>query len=365
MKWKLRKTNRLLAVDIGAGALKLLLTERQGKRHRLLDAVVHELDADAPPLDDDRAPVYYRPLLAEFARPLLSRPARIAGILPQTLTERHDLTLPEVPAADMPSAVYWALKEKLGRSPDIYQRDFFVLDRGRQGERSSLEIRVYLAKQDDVIRFEQLFGPLGTAIEIVEPEDVSLAALLFQCPPAAGGDTFLLVDIGAGGTLLLIAAGGVPQMVRHVGQSTGAWHTAATGYGGGPEEVAALLRTHGVTHYRRRFDPVVEDDPAARIFAALEVEVQQLALEVHRTIDFFQTTMHRGSVDQVMLAGGGALLADLDHYIAETIGVTCRIADPLSCFDLEAFSGGAAKLAELRLLSPRFAAVSGLALRDS
>jgi type IV pilus assembly protein PilM len=126
-----------------------------------------------------------------------------------------------------------------------------------------------------------------------------------------------------------------------------------------------MLRETGISHFRRRFETSVDDDPAALAFAALEPEVQQLALEVHRTIDYYQTTMHQGSVDQVLLAGGGALLADLDHYLAETIGVSCRIVDPLACFAADTFRGGADRLAAARACSPRFAAVTGLALRDS
>ena len=54
-----------------------------------------------------------------------------------------------------------------------------------------------------------------------------------------------------------------------------------------------------------------------------------MAGEIQKTFDFFSTTANEGSVDQVVLSGGGALTAGLRDVLAERLGCSIELMNPL------------------------------------
>ena len=60
----------------------------------------------------------------------------------------------------------------------------------------------------------------------------------------------------------------------------------------------------------------------------LQPFMETLALEVTRALQFFFTSTSYNQVDQIVLAGGGALLPGLDELVAKRAGVATVIANP-------------------------------------
>src|SRR4029453_16498227 len=60
----------------------------------------------------------------------------------------------------------------------------------------------------------------------------------------------------------------------------------------------------------------------------LQPFMETLALEVTRALQFFFTSTSYSQVDQIVLAGGGALLPGLDELVAKRAGVATVVANP-------------------------------------
>jgi type IV pilus assembly protein PilM len=60
----------------------------------------------------------------------------------------------------------------------------------------------------------------------------------------------------------------------------------------------------------------------------LQPFMETLALEVTRALQFFFTSTSYNQVDQIVLAGGGALLPGLDELVAKRAGVATLVANP-------------------------------------
>ncbi|MEA2110170.1 MAG: pilus assembly protein PilM, partial [Pseudomonadota bacterium] len=293
------------------------------------------------------------------------RGIQVAMSLPSEMVILQELQLPRTAEKDIPHAIYWALKEKMEQSPDIFQRDHLVLDSSRQGQRETMNVRVYMAKQDDVVRIEALFDRLGLSVQYLEPSDVAMAASFTHCPPSEIGENPLVMNIGGEGSSITIMHRNLPFLSRQVGINTRAW-TASLALKKGLDEDAArqLVFEHGVSYFRQRFDQPAAGELQEVVFKALETDIQQLALEIHRTIDYFQSSMHKGKVEQLVLAGGGSKLADLDHYLDETLGIPCIIYDPLEQLDFSACRGDEEKVAICRQQAARFMVAVGMACRE-
>ena len=356
------KKNQLMALDLGPTALKMIVLNCQKKPAQVVDILFHEYAEKAPDLNDPAAEEYFYNLLAEVLSSYRNRGIQVAMSLPAELVVRQELQLPRTAEKDIPHAVYWARKEKMEQSPDIFQRDYLVLGSSRQGPREMLDVRVYLAKQDDIVRIEALFDRLGLSIQYLEPHDVAIAAALNHCPLPELGSNPLLINLGGAGSTITIIHQELPFLSRHVRVNTRSW-TASLALHQGLDEGAArqLIHEHGLSYFRHRFDRLAEGELQEVVFKSLEADIQQLALEIHRTIDYFQSSMHKGKVESLVLAGGGSRLPDLDHYLTETLGIPCIIYDPLAQLDFSSFRGSEETLALCRQQAPRFTVAVGMA----
>ena len=58
--------------------------------------------------------------------------------------------------------------------------------------------------------------------------------------------------------------------------------------------------------------------------------METLALEVTRALQFFFTSTSYNQVDQIVLAGGCALLPGIDELVAKRAGVATMVANPFA-----------------------------------
>lgn len=359
------KKKQIMALDLGPTALKMIILNCQKKPPQVVDILFYEYEQEAPALNDPAAEDFFYDLLIRALGPYRNRGIQVAMSLPAEMVIRQELQLPRTAEKDIPHAIYWALKEKMEQSPDIFQRDHLVLGSSRQGQRETMNVRVYLAKQDDVIRIEALFDRLGLSIQYLEPSDISMAAVLVHCPPPELGENPLVMNLGGEGSTITIMHQDLPFLSRQVGINTRTWSASLALKKGLDEEAARqLIHEHGVSYFRHRFDQLAEGELRELVFKSLETDIQQLALEIHRTIDYFQSSMHKGKVEQLVLAGGGSRLPDLDHYLAETLGIPCIVYDPLEQLDFSACRGDEEKVAICRQQAPRFTVAVGMACQD-
>ncbi len=359
------KKKQIMALDLGPAALKMIILNCQKKPPQVVDILFHQYAEKAPVFNDLVAEEFFYELLSKVLSPYRNRGFQVAMTLPSEMVIRQELQLPKTAEKDIPHAIYWALKEKMEQSPDIFQRDHLVLDSSRQGQRETMNVRVYLAKQDDVVRIEALFDRLGLSIQYLEPSDVAMAAAFAHCPPPEMGENPLVMNLGGEGSTITILHQDLPFLSRQVGINTRTWTASLALKKGLDEEVARqLIFEHGLSHFRHRFDQSTEGGLPEEVFKFLEADSQQLALEIHRSIDYFQSSMHKGKVEQLVLAGGGSGLLDLDYYLAETLGIPCIVYDPLAQLDFSTCRIDEEQLVMCRQQAPRFMVAVGQACRD-
>lgn len=72
--------------------------------------------------------------------------------------------------------------------------------------------------------------------------------------------------------------------------------------------------------------PVVAGDPeVARLFNSFRPVLEEFVAEIRRSVDYFRS--RGGDVNQVVLAGGGNRIANLDRYVSASMGLPCVAYD--------------------------------------
>jgi type IV pilus assembly protein PilM len=104
------------------------------------------------------------------------------------------------------------------------------------------------------------------------------------------------------------------------------------------------------------------DDPRSRrrreVFDALLPVLQEFAMEVRRSVDYFRSRYPSETVDQIILCGGSAKIGNLDRFMEYDLGVPTIVGDPLANATVIARNRNSE-------LSPAFAVALGLAARDA
>ncbi len=111
--------------------------------------------------------------------------------------------------------------------------------------------------------------------------------------------------------------------------------------------------------------PVVEDPKSIRrrqIFDALLPILDELSMEIRRSVDYFSSRYPTENVDLVLVAGGSARIMDIDKFLQSQLGVPAAIANPFGGISVSSKQLSSARLAEL---APFFSVALGLAARDA
>lgn len=177
-------------------------------------------------------------------------------------------------------------------------------------------------------------------------ESISLArALLDKKVPKQNAK--LIMDIGARNTNLnIFDRGGIRQSlsIRLAGDRF--TKSIAKSLKIKEKEASELKRTNG-------FDPKKQK---GKVLLVLQKELKRIVEESKKIIEYYQTDNQR-KIDEVILAGGSALMPQIDQYLADNLGIKTDVGEPL------ARVADPAGLVKFKGKSVLFSNVLGLALR--
>lgn len=111
--------------------------------------------------------------------------------------------------------------------------------------------------------------------------------------------------------------------------------------------------------------PAVEDPRATRrrqVFDALLPILDELSMEIRRSVDYFSSKYPTENVDLVLVGGGSARIANIDQFLQSQLGVPTAIANPFAGVAVVSKQVSPERLAEL---APFFPVALGLAARDA
>ena len=135
---------------------------------------------------------------------------------------------------------------------------------------------------------------------------------------------FLLVHVGAHSSLVIVAQGEHPRVIKYLPWGGNALdEVVGQKLGLALPEAASLRRYHGERRADRR-DPELQ----RRIHQALEPMYEKLASELALCARYYSITYRSQSVRRIVL-GGGEAQEPLARFLQERLQLPCRLIDPL------------------------------------
>jgi len=324
---------RILAVDLGASAVRLVELGPDGKgRPTLLSLIEEEIPFD-PAKTSDFFPWYASALTAAVAR-LPSKTRQCHLCLGGPAVFARILKVPAADAGQVGSMIRFEAQQTV---PAIEQAlwDYQVIPSPQAGEAEALILAIKRETVDEVSAAAASAGLKPQSVTLVPA--ALLNGFLYNYPEASG--CHLIMEIGARATTILLVEGSrifvrvVPLGGVAVSQAV------ATDLQESFAGAETLKRAKGFVHPGGAYeDPA--DAATARISKLARGVMTRLHTEVERSVTFFRSQQGGGKPVQAWLAGGGVTLGYTELFFREKLTIPVDYFQPFRRLGLPASPEG-------------------------
>ncbi len=233
---------------------------------------------------------------------------------------------------------------------DEVNLDFQVL-RALPNAPDTAEVLLAVCRRDTVEARSAALETAGLKPKVVDIEAHALqnacSLLEHQMPDGGRDKTIALIDVGSTGTGVHILFN--HELVYSREQAFGGKQLTdeiARHYGMSPEEAERAKRTGGL--------------PQDYETAVLAQFLDDVAVQIERSLQFFFSSMSRfSSIDQILLAGGSSGIAGIDQVVARKLNIASAVARPFEHMK----TAWRIKREQLDQDAPAMLIAAGLALR--
>lgn len=183
---------------------------------------------------------------------------------------------------------------------------------GRKELPSRIQVLLVAAPNKDVERYESIVHNANLKVKAVELETFSLARSL------VGDDqgTYLIVDIGARATNIILAEKGTIKVNRNINV-------------GGSEITNTIAESMNISRQRAEsFKKEERDLLNSKESAIIMPTLEFIANEAARIIAAYKEKNRAGRVDGIILSGGTAKMKGLAEYFSRSLNTQSAVGDP-------------------------------------
>lgn len=244
--------------------------------------------------------------IARALRQRRIRTKRVIVSIPREQAVLHTLSLPNVPAEEMPSVVHFQITKELPFALEEAKIDFAVFP-SENAEAENVDVLVAAVRNDVLTHYQSVCQNAGLEIERVGLRPFANAvATTWDSPEAQSGCT-LLVDVGPVLTEIDLIRNGHLAFARAASVS-----------------VPVLPSAWILDETREGEKPSMPDPPEAEQQEA----VDNLLIEVNRTIEAYRVTDPETEIDRIIVGGSCGLEQRLCEEAADKFGASGRVYNP-------------------------------------
>ena len=265
--------------------------------------------------------------------------------LPSNKTFNTVIEVPIMPEAELKSTIKYQVDQYIPMAVNEAKVDWAPLGTSLHDPKQQ---EVLISSTANAYAEERLefIESLGLNVVAAEPDPLAMVRSLL---PQGIPDARLIIDVGEQSTDLAITYGDAPRLIRTIPTGVRSLVKAAVQNLNVQEDQAR--------QFILKFG-LAPDRLEGQVYRAIESTLDSFAVELTKSIKFFQTRYPNTAVGGILLSGFGAVVPQFGDYVTQKTGVKCELANPWQ--NVRVSQGDQQQLMPI---ASEFATVIGLAQR--
>lgn len=323
--WKkeiIKSKEDLFGLDLGNHSVKIIQMKKRGKLDEIRSWGIFEVGSecikDGRIIDKEKMSQIIQKALERVQPHKISTRKVVCSLLESKVFLRI-ISIPAMKKESVSEAVKWEMEANIPLSIDEVYYDWQLLDK-KDKKRRILAVAVSREVVDEMVETLEL---AGLSVYALEMESVATARSLIP-QEADSKEAFFIVDIGKTKTSFVISEGVVPVFTSSIPFSSfGITESISKGLGVRIEEAEKLKIQQGIEHSFQN----------SSVFGFVKPFLENLAVEIEKSIDFYQETPEKSKkITRIFLSGGGSNLRGLASYLTARLSKEVILGNPWTNF---------------------------------
>jgi type IV pilus assembly protein PilM len=343
------KSKNVVGLDIGSSAIKLVeLKEKKGGTYQLLKMGVERLSPEA--IVDGS--IMDSSMVVETISRLNSekgvKNSNYATSLSGHSVIIKKISLPAMSPDELAESIQWEAEQYIPFDINDVNLDYVPLTTGGTGE--NIEVILVAVKKEKINDYTSVISQTSKNAVLVDVDAFALQNCYEMNYAVNENRVLALVNIGASVTNVNVLSGTNSLFWRDITF-------------GGNQYTDAIQRELSLSFEQAeelKRGKTVGDHTIQQVIPILNSVSEDFAGELRKTLDFFTATSGAERVDEIVLAGGGSGVLNLDATLRDKFSIPVSIMDPFRNVTVDEGEFNPEELAEI---APSMAIAVGLAIR--
>lgn len=341
------KSREIVGIDIGSSSVKLVQLNEYKGAYQLKNVGILPLPSEAIVDNSLMDTTSIVETIKDLLKSLNSKAKEAVCSISGNSVIIRKITLPAMTPEELEDQIAWEAEQYIPFDINDVNLDFEILDTDLSAS-GKMTVLLVASKKEIINEYVAVFNEAGLKLVVVDVDSFAVQNIFEQNYTPAEHEVVALINIGATIMNLNVVKGGVSLFTRDV-QMGGNLYT---------EEIQRQFSLSGDDAERAKVtgdypDKVRLNDTICRIN-------ETLAIEILRSLDFYNSTAEDQKISKIYLSGGCSKISMLPEAVAQRLGLPVELLNPLrniTCnekeFDPE----------YLQEIGPLVAVAAGLAMR--
>lgn len=305
----------IIGIDIGSSSVKLVQIKEQKGAYILQNVGILPLPLEAivdnTLMDTSSIVETIKKLLKSLNIRVKDAACSVSG---NSVIIRK-ISLPAMPPEELEDQIHWEAEQYIPFDINDVHIDFQILA-SDQNDPSKMEVLLVASKKEIINDYLAVFNEAGINLAVVDVDSFAMQNA-FELNYDIGPDNVVaLINIGASIMNLNIVKNDISLFTRDVQM-------------GGNLYTEEIQKQFGVSSEEAERMKVSGDAPdQAKLRDTISRVNETLAMEMRRSLDFYNTTAGEGKINNVYISGGGAKTPMLVEAVQQRLGLPVEIINP-------------------------------------
>ena len=336
-----------VGIDVGSSSVKLVQVREQKGVLQLVNVGLLPLPAEAivdNTLMDSSAVVEN---IRNLVKSLKINAAEAACSISGNAVIIRKIILPTMNSEELEDQIQWEAEQYIPFDINDVNIDFQILGQD-ENDPSKMNVLLVASKKDIVNDYITVFSESGLKLTVIDVDSFAVQNAFEVNYDIYPEEVIALVNIGANIMNLNIIKNGASLFTRDA-QLGGSIYT---------DEIQKQFGVSGEDAEKIKISGVCADP--GRLRDIVNRLNETLALEMRRSLDFYNSTANEGRIVRVFLSGGAAKTTMLTETVSQRLGVLVEVLDP---FKKIKFNEKEFDPEYLKEIAPLMTVAMGLAIR--